>query len=112
MKQANITIIYGLSCLTGSQVLDRIKVSVVCWVVMGSCTAVTGEVKFVLLGFLIQAASQLGECGKNILQEWILSGSDIKLDPLTYTLFMAPMCLVVLVIGNIFTWQPEIIPHM
>merc|ERR1719498_1089177 len=79
---------------------------------MGSCMAVTGEVKFMLLGFMIQAASQFGECGKNIMQEWILSGSDIKLDPLTYTLFMAPMCLVVLFFGNLFTWDPTILPKL
>merc|ERR1719331_2510381 len=88
------------------------KLVVVCWVIVGSAMAVTGEVRFMLLGFLIQAASQLGECGKNIMQEWILSGSDIKLDPLTYTIFMAPMCLIVLFIGNLFTFEARIMDRM
>merc|ERR1719378_725313 len=41
MKQANVALIYGLSCLTGSQVPDRMKLTVVWWVMMGSCMAVT-----------------------------------------------------------------------
>lgn len=51
----------------------------------------------------------MGECSKNILQEYILSGSEIKLDPLTYQIFMCPVCLVVLFIGNLATWDNAII---
>merc|ERR1719326_341145 len=112
MKQANVALVFGLSCLTGSQSPDRMKLVVVCWVITGSAMAVTGEVRFMLIGFLIQAASQLGECGKNIMQEWILSGSDIKLDPLTYAIFMAPMCLIVLFVGNLFTFEARIVDRM
>merc|ERR1719197_2362357 len=74
--------------------------------------AVQGEVRFVLVGFLFQAISQLAECSKNVMGEWLLNGSDVKLDPLTYTMFMAPVCFAVLLIGNIFAWDPEIIPRM
>merc|ERR1719265_2216152 len=73
MKQGNVALVFGLSCLTGSQTPDRMKLVVVCWVIVGSVMAVTGEIHFVLIGFLIQMASQFGECGKNIMQEWILS---------------------------------------
>jgi drug/metabolite transporter (DMT)-like permease len=109
MKQANVAIMFGLSCLVGSQVCDRLKVSIILWIMAGAATAVTGEVKFVLVGFLIQVGSQLGECMKNILQEYILSGSEIKLDPLTYQIFMCPVCLVVLCFGNFATWDSAII---
>jgi len=108
MKQGNIALIFVLSCVMGSQVCDRMKLFVVCLVVSGCCAAVTGEVHFVLLGFIVQGGSQLGECGKNILQEWMLTKSDVKLDPLTYNLLMAPTCLCVLAVMNAFTWNPEI----
>jgi len=109
MKQGNVVLVFGFSCLVGSQTCDRMKLFLVAWIVSGAAMAVTGEIKFVLIGFLIQMGSQLGECLKNILQEWILSASDIKLDPLTYNIFMCPVCLVVLIIGNIFTWDQNII---
>jgi len=112
MKRGNIALVFLLSCLVGSQVMDRMKLPVVVWIVSGCNMAVAGEIHFALLGFLIQAGSQLGESGKNILQKWIMSGSDIKLDPLTYHLFMAPSCLVVLTIGCVFTWDSRIIPQI
>lgn len=108
MKQGNVCIVFGLSCLVGSQVCDRMKFLIVCWITCGSAMAVTGEIHFVLVGFLIQVTSQFGECGKNILQEWILRGSDVKLDPLTYNLFISPCCLVVLAAANVFTYDPQI----
>merc|ERR1719265_1549454 len=111
MKQSNVAFMFCLSCIVGSQAPDRLKVMLVLWITAGASMAVTGEMKFVLVGFLIQLVSQWSECGKNILQEWILSGSEIKLDPLTYQLFMAPLCLVLLVVGDFFTWQPEMNPH-
>lgn len=109
MKQANVALIFGLSCLVGSQVCDRVKLVVIAWIMCGAAMAVEGEIHFVLIGFLIQVGSQFGECLKNILQEWILSGSDIKLDPLTYQVFMCPVCLIVLTVGNFFTWDHDII---
>jgi hypothetical protein len=112
MKQANVSLVFCLSCIVGSQVLDRMKLLVIAWIICGSALAVEGALTFVLIGFLIQLGSQLGECSKNVLQEWILSGSDIRLDPLSYNLFMCPVCLVVLGVGNLFTWDSQIIPRM
>merc|ERR1712232_1351976 len=108
MKQSNVALVFCLSCVVGSQAFDRMKFAVVVWIISGAAMAVHGEVRFVLLGFLIQLGSQLGECSKNVLQEWILSGSDIRLDPLTYNLFMCPVCLIVLAFMNVATWDPEI----
>merc|ERR1719506_1955574 len=74
--------------------------------------AVTGEAKFSLLGFIVQAVSQIGECSKNVMGEYILSGSDMKLDPLTYTMFMAPVCFVAVLCGHVFTWDPVILSRI
>mmetsp|Transcript_54402 Transcript_54402/g.137406 ORF Transcript_54402/g.137406 Transcript_54402/m.137406 type:complete len:160 (+) Transcript_54402:2-481(+) len=40
--------------------------------------------------------------------EFVLSGGGLKLDPLSYTMFVAPTCLVVLMIGTAITWDPRI----
>lgn len=122
MKEANIVLVFVLSCLGGLQVADRSKVLVLCWILAGSLLAVQGEIHFVLFGFLIQGLSQFAECGKNVFGEWILSKSELRLDPLTYTMFMAPMALMVLLTGLLFTghmqmfqdflvWWPYLIPN-
>merc|ERR1719421_2666889 len=98
-----------MSAAVGMQVATRSKIAVIFWILAGSTLAVQGEMKFVLVGFVVQAISQLGECSKNVMGEWLLSGSNLKLDPLTYTMFMAPVCLVVLLIGNYFVWDPAVI---
>merc|ERR1711974_545998 len=59
-------------------------------------------------GFVFQLVSQLGECGKNVMGDWMMK-SHLKLDALTYTMFLAPMYLVVLLIGVALTWQAEVI---
>lgn len=112
MKQSNILMVFGLSCAVGSQVCDRMKLFGIFWIVFGCTMAVTGEVHFVLLGFAVQLVSQLCECCKNVLQEWLLSGQDFKLDPLTYNLILAPICLPVVCIGNVLAWNIHILPQM
>lgn len=108
MKEANVIITFLISCAVGLQLMNRVRLAVIVWVITGSCLAVTGEVHFVMIGFILQAASQIAECSRAVMGEWVLSGGDLKLDPLTYTLFTAPICLVVLLVGNFFAWDPLI----
>mmetsp|Transcript_25027 Transcript_25027/g.72066 ORF Transcript_25027/g.72066 Transcript_25027/m.72066 type:complete len:347 (+) Transcript_25027:125-1165(+) len=108
MKEANVALVFGLSCLSGMQRCSRARVLVLAWIVAGMSMAVVGEVHFVLVGFALQLVSQVGECGKNVLGEWIMRGSDLRLDPLTFTMFMSPMCLAVLLCGTAITWRPEV----
>lgn len=109
MKQANIVGVFLLSCLVGSQTADRAKLTTLAIVISGCSMAVTGEIHFSTTGFLIQAVSQLSEVSKIVGQEWILSGSDLKLDPLTFTIFMAPCCLFFTAPLSVWAWEPEII---
>merc|ERR1712186_212729 len=105
MKQTNVAWVFLLSCLVGSQILDRLRLANILIIISGVCLAVQGEINFVWRGFIIQAFSQMGECGKNVMQEWMMGGSDIQLDPLTYNLFVQPLTLAMLLIANLFTWQ-------
>merc|ERR1719210_1358765 len=66
--------------------------------------AVSGEVRFKWTGFVYQAVSQLAECSRMVMGEIVLSGK--KLDPLTYTFFLAPICFIVLIIGNVVHFSP------
>jgi hypothetical protein len=118
MKEWNIALVFIMSCIAGSQICDRTKAFVLIWIVAFSCTAVTGDMTFSRWGFLVQCISQLGETTRTVLQEWLLGGSGLKLDPLTYLIFIAPFIIVVLAIANatmfssamlaagIAQWQP------
>jgi len=109
MKESNVVLVFIMCCAVGLQKLDRVKAAIVVWVLGGSFMCVHGELSFSVVGFLLQATSQVAECSKNVLGEYIMSGTNFKLDPLTYTLFMAPCALVVLIAGCASTWEHNVI---
>jgi len=51
--------------------------------------AFAGERHFPAVGFVCQAISQCAECGMTVMGV----DHELKMDPLTYTMFMAPACL-------------------
>jgi len=108
MKEANVVLIFLFSALAGLQVVNRQRLFVICWVILGSSMCVSGEMHFVFIGFALQGLSQLAECMRAVLAEMVLTGNDLRLDPLSYTFFVAPVCLVVLAVGTIVTWDPAI----
>mmetsp|Transcript_47632 Transcript_47632/g.101974 ORF Transcript_47632/g.101974 Transcript_47632/m.101974 type:complete len:349 (-) Transcript_47632:341-1387(-) len=105
MKENNVMITFLLSCAVGVQLMDRLKFLIVAWVVGTSAFAVGEELHFIWVGFLLQATSQIAECTRAVLGECVLNGRNLKLDPLTYTLFASPTCLVVLLVGVIASWD-------
>jgi len=109
MKEANLVIVFFMAACVGLQTVNRAKLLVIVWIIAASTLAVKGEIRFVMAGFILQLISMFTECGKNVLGEYLLTSSGMKLDPLTYTMFMAPVCLAVLTVGVAFTWDPKII---
>merc|ERR1719229_1143124 len=108
MKEANVVLVFTFSALAGLQFFNRQRVVVIAWVILGSSLCVHGELNFVFIGFMLQGVSQFAECARAVVAELVLTGSEFKLDPLSYTFFMAPVCLVVLGIGNIITWDKSV----
>lgn len=107
MKESNVAVVFALACLAGLQQCTRSRIFVIAWIMLGAGMAIHGEVHFVLVGFGLQALSQLGECGKTVLGEWIMTDG-FKLDPLTYTMFMSPICFCILFAFTVLTWDHEI----
>eukprot|EP00420_Gonyaulax_spinifera_P038530 CAMPEP_0197873702 /NCGR_PEP_ID=MMETSP1439-20131203/3425_1 /TAXON_ID=66791 /ORGANISM="Gonyaulax spinifera, Strain CCMP409" /LENGTH=348 /DNA_ID=CAMNT_0043492765 /DNA_START=67 /DNA_END=1113 /DNA_ORIENTATION=+ len=105
MKEANVMLVFIISCAVGLQSANRMKTLIIIWVIAGASISVSGEVHFKWAGFIYQAVSQLAECSRMVMGEIVLSGR--KLDPLTYTLFLAPICLIVLAIANAVHWSPN-----
>merc|ERR1719188_251927 len=109
MKEANVIISFLISAAVGLQVMNRVRLANILWIVVFSAVCVQGEVHFVWIGFVIQAISQLAECSRVVLGECVLSGSSLKLDPLTYNLFAAPSCLAFLGLAHVFAWDHRIV---
>uniref|UniRef100_A0A7S2GN07 Sugar phosphate transporter domain-containing protein n=1 Tax=Alexandrium andersonii TaxID=327968 RepID=A0A7S2GN07_9DINO len=103
MKEANAMIVFCFSCIVGLQSFTRLRCLVIVWVIVGAALTVSGEVHFAWAGFILQGVSQLAECARMVMGEIVLSGK--KLDPLTYNLFLAPLCFIVLVIANAAHWS-------
>uniref|UniRef100_A0A7S1M3W4 Sugar phosphate transporter domain-containing protein n=1 Tax=Alexandrium catenella TaxID=2925 RepID=A0A7S1M3W4_ALECA len=108
MKEANVMIVFLISCAVGLQSMTRTRVALILWVIVGAAVSVSGDLRFSLLGVAFQAVSQLAECARMVLGEFVLSGR--KLDPLTYTSFVAPLCFVVLLAANLCKWDHRIVP--
>lgn len=108
MKESNVAVVFALAVCAGLQKCTRTRIFVLLWIMLGAGMAIHGEVHFVFIGFSIQALSQLGECGKTVLGEWIMTDG-FKLDPLTYTMFMSPICSCILLVFTAFTWDHEIL---
>lgn len=109
MKEWNIALVFVLSCIAGSQKCNRVRLFIIMWIVVAACTAVTGNMAFSRIGFLIQICSQLGETSRIVIQERLLSGNDCRLDALTYQIFVGPPTLMTLTVANYFFWNPEIL---
>jgi len=107
-KESSLIFVYLMSCMTGMSQFSCDRLVIIMWILLGVSLAVAGEVEFVLSGFIFQIGSQLAECSKNVLGEWLMLGK-YKLDPLTYILFMAPICCCFLLAGNIVLWNTFIL---
>lgn len=107
-KEANVAIVFIMSCLVGTQIFSWTKACILS-VVMARCTlCVDGQLKFVWIGLIVQLASQLAECSKNLIAEVVMSGAGLKLDVLTFVMFQAPCSLAPLLIGFGAQWTPQI----
>lgn len=110
MKEGNVILTFVLSCMVGLQVLNRVRVFVILWVLLGAFLTLSGEVHFVMTGLLLQLVSQLGDVSRAVMGELVMTGREFKLDPMTYTLVMTPICLGLLLLGTALWWDP-VIPH-
>lgn len=79
MKEGNLLLVYVASLLLGLETVHRNisqrqkLVPVLLFILFSTCMTVYGEIKFVLLGFMIQLTSQFCEVGKIVLQNQLLS---------------------------------------
>ncbi|KAI0125146.1 triose-phosphate transporter family-domain-containing protein [Xylariales sp. AK1849] len=69
-------------------------------IVVGVAIASFGELKFVMMGFLIQVAGIVFEATRLVMVQRILSSPEFKMDPLVSVYYYAPACAI---INGVFT---------
>jgi len=97
MKASHSVITYTMSVALGMESFVWCRFQAVCAVWFGIVLAVTGELKFNVIGFACQCMSSLAECGRIVLIEMLINRQGMKMDPLTALSYYAPLCFCVLV---------------
>lgn len=76
-------------------------------IVIGVVIASFGEIKFDMLGFLIQCGGIIFEALRLVMVQRLLSSAEFKMDPLVSLYYYAPACAVANGIVTIFTDVPR-----
>jgi len=108
-KQGNVAIVFFAGCACGLQRFTWSKLLVLSMVAVGCSLCATGEIHFVMAGFMLQILSQASECAKNLIGEVVLTGVGLKLDVLTFVAFQAPFSLIPLLVGSFFLFTPDVL---
>jgi len=107
MRQGNIFLVFLMSCVLGLQRMTALRLLIIMVIIGGQAIAVSDETGLIWIGFFVQLVAQLADCARMVIGEIVLGDSGLRLDPLSYALFVAPTCLVVLLAGTVATWDPR-----
>eukprot|EP00411_Alexandrium_monilatum_P042930 CAMPEP_0175475284 /NCGR_PEP_ID=MMETSP0095-20121207/75330_1 /TAXON_ID=311494 /ORGANISM="Alexandrium monilatum, Strain CCMP3105" /LENGTH=207 /DNA_ID=CAMNT_0016776831 /DNA_START=6 /DNA_END=625 /DNA_ORIENTATION=+ len=110
MKEANVMVVFLISCIVGLQSASRVRMALIVWVMVSASVSVTGDITFSWTGVAFQACSQLADCMRVIMGEIVLS--ERKLDALTYMAFVGPTSAVILGIATACTWSAMVLPAL
>lgn len=86
---------------------DMKKLANVSAIMVGVIIASYGEIKFVMIGFLIQMAGIVFEAIRLVMVQRILSSPEFKMDPLVSLYYYAPACAAINAIPTILFELPK-----
>jgi hypothetical protein len=97
MKESNLVWVYILSLLAAVELFNARNAAILAMTFLATSLSVHGEIHYSAAGFTMQATSQLFESSKIVLQSILLNPArGWKLDPLSYTLVVMPLCAICL----------------
>merc|ERR1719352_2279207 len=108
-KELNVVMVYVVGLALMVEKFNLQNSLILLGIMFGCCMSIHGEMRFNGIGFMCQIAGQTAEVCKIVLQQQIMQG--FKVDPLTMVMVMSPLCLITLLSGLYFFWEPGIIPH-
>lgn len=77
-------------------------------IVVGVIIASLGEIKFVMIGFVLQIAGIIFEAMRLTMVQRLLSSAEYKMDPLVSLYYFAPVCAVMNFLVAIFWEVPKV----
>lgn len=96
-----ISYFWGVSRPTGENVVNVVGIAV------GVALASAGEVQFSWVGFMFQVGGIVFEAMRLVMIQILLSGDDMKMDPLVSLYYYAPVCGVMNFAVALFTEFPS-----
>jgi len=107
LKASNAVVTLLATWAFGMSPPDMKKLLNVSAIVVGVVIASFGEIKFVLIGFLIQVAGIVFEAVRLVMVQRILSSPEFKMDPLVSLYYYAPACAAINGVFTIFFELPK-----
>lgn len=101
LKEGNVVLTFIASVALGLEGFSKSGSTMILIIFVGGLIAATGEIRFSLLGLVVQLCSQVFEVSKLLGQNLLMRGKNqqgVKLDPLSVVLFTAPLALVFLTV--------------
>lgn len=92
-----ISYVWGVSRPTGENVANVVGIAV------GVALASAGEVQFSWIGFMFQVGGIVFEAMRLVMIQILLSGDDMKMDPLVSLYYYAPVCAAMNFLVALFT---------
>jgi hypothetical protein len=102
LKESNVVLVYVLSVACMLETFKMRNAAVLLMIVFATSLTVKGELHFSMAGFAIQGMSCVFESSKILIQGALLSGSENKLDPLSFVMTVSPLCFGMLSLLAVF----------
>ena len=96
-----ISYVWGVSRPSSENVMNVVGIAV------GVALASAGEIRFSWVGFLFQAGGVVFEAMRLVMIQVLLSGDDMKMDPLVSLYYYAPVCAAMNFFVALFTEFPS-----
>jgi hypothetical protein len=93
-KQLNPVLVYTASLATGQEQFNRVTGGLLLVVSLGCLIAIRGELAFSVVGLLFQLGGQFSNVTKVLAQQYLLQGSQYKMDSMSMVLLSSALSLV------------------
>lgn len=94
MKEANVVLGYVFATMFSLEVLTWPKMQLVVFILGATSLTLHGEMRFSMLGFVVQGAAQVSDCVRICLTAVCLTNGNKKFDSLSFVLLIMPCCFL------------------
>mmetsp|Transcript_19987 Transcript_19987/g.35471 ORF Transcript_19987/g.35471 Transcript_19987/m.35471 type:complete len:395 (-) Transcript_19987:64-1248(-) len=115
MKETSVVLVYMLSVAFSMEVYDHQKGLLIIFILFATWLTIHGEIRFSLVGFLLQASCMVFQAFCVVLQGKLLASSTgQKLDPLSYVLIIMPLSglMLIVAVGGVHYNEAAALPSL